>query len=229
VPGSWRPTFERIQGDAINASSHTSCSGWSTTAHSEMSKSLPPMRRSRRDNRIVAIDVRASKFGFVVLEGPERLLDWSQRNFRRGVNSVKIPAGKKIAALLGEFSPDAVVLKKCFPDRNRKRATLRKHILRQAQLRRIPVRIISPEEVKTAFAGRGRNKYRIASAVALRFPELAPRLPEKHKIWKPEDYRLSIFDAAALGITYFSKSNPSNGLSLTHRPHRGPSIKLRGR
>ena len=151
------------------------------------------------------MDVRASKFGFVVLEGPDRLLDWGQKNFRQGVNTVKIPARKKIAALLDEFSPGAVVLKKCSSDRNRKRATLCQHILRQAQLRRIPVRIISPEEVKTAFTGHGLNKYKIASAVALRFPELAPRLPEKHKIWKPEDYRLSIFDAASLGIAYFAK------------------------
>jgi len=52
-----------------------SCSGWSTTAHLEISKPIPPMRRLRHEKRIVAMDVRASKFGFVVLEGPDRLLD----------------------------------------------------------------------------------------------------------------------------------------------------------
>jgi hypothetical protein len=53
------------------------------------------------------------------------------------------------------------------------------------------------------------NKYEIACAVAERLPELAPRLAPKRRIWQSEDYRMSIFDAAALGVAYFSRCKPS--------------------
>jgi glucan phosphorylase len=58
--------------------------------------------------------------------------------------------------------------------------------------------------VRNAFAGNARNKYTIASTLAQRFPELAAKLPPKRKIWLCEDYRMSIFDAAALGVAYFA-------------------------
>ncbi len=47
------------------------------------------------------------------------------------------------------------------------------------------------------------KKYTIAVALTKQLPELAPRLPQVRKIWKSEDYRMSIFDAAALGVAYF--------------------------
>jgi hypothetical protein len=80
---------------------------------------------------------------------------------------------------------------------------MRKAILRQAQKCGIPVCLYAREETKRAFPGYDRNKYRIASAVVMLFPELTYMLPGKRKIWKPEDHRMSIFDAAALGIAYF--------------------------
>ena len=49
------------------------------------------------------------------------------------------------------------------------------------------------------FAEIGRNKYSVAPAVAQRCPELTSTLPRKRKLWEGEDYRMSIFDAAAAG------------------------------
>jgi hypothetical protein len=45
----------------------------------------------------------------------------------------------------------------------------------------------------------------VAAAVIKQFPELTSRRPGERKIWKPEDYVIKIFDAAALGITYFAR------------------------
>lgn len=59
--------------------------------------------------------------------------------------------------------------------------------------------------MKTAFPESKRNKYMIAAALAKQLPEFAPRLPTVRKIFKSEDYRVSMFDAAALGIAYFGK------------------------
>lgn len=155
------------------------------------------------EKRILAIDLRASSFGFVAFEGPTRLLDYGVRSFRQGVNAVKVPASTKIAALIEQYEPSAVVLKHWTGDTNGKRAKMRQAVARQANLRRIPVRLLRRGAVRNVFAGDDRNKYTIASALAQRFPELAARLPPKRKIWQSEDYRMSIFDAAALGVAYF--------------------------
>jgi hypothetical protein len=58
--------------------------------------------------------------------------------------------------------------------------------------------------VKQAFSESGAStKHEIAVAIAKRFPELAPRLPRFRKPWMSEDYRMSIFDAVAFGVTFF--------------------------
>jgi len=51
------------------------------------------------------------------------------------------------------------------------------------------------------------TKQEIAIAIAERFPELAPRLPRFRKPWMSEDYRMSIFDAVALALTFFFQFN----------------------
>ena len=158
------------------------------------------------EKRILAIDLRARSFGFVAFEGPTRLLDYGVRSFRQGINAVKVPASTKIAALIDEYEPSAVVLKQWTEDANGKRARMRKTVVRQADLRRIPVRLLPRGVVRNAFAGDDRNKYTIASALAQRLPELAAKLPPKRKIWQSEDYRMSIFDAAALGVAYFARN-----------------------
>src|SRR6266851_3661940 len=89
--------------------------------------------------RVLAIDVRASRLAFVVLNGPEQLLDWGLKHFRQGVNAVKIPPKDKIAALFQEFAPNTMVLNESLSHFNRKRVSMRKAILTQAQKDGIPV------------------------------------------------------------------------------------------
>jgi len=176
------------------------------------------MHQANELKRIVAIDLRPSRFGFAVFEGPERLLDWGVKNFRQGVNAVRIPTNVKLGELMDEFSPKIVVLLKRDTD-TKNRASMREQLLREAEKRRIAVRFLSPLALKSAFVGSNRNKHTIASAVIERLPELASRRPGPRKIWKPEDYRLRIFDAASLGLAYFVRYKNHNQQS--HIPPRG--------
>jgi hypothetical protein len=149
--------------------------------------------------RILAFDVRARRFGFAVFEGPDELLDWGVKSFRHGVNAVKVPACQKVATLLSEFQPNLIVTAK-FPARQN--AWLTGTIRRLARKQNIPVRMVSRATVRKRFPGQGRNKYAIAMVVSDRFPELADRVPPKRKPWQSEDYRMSIFDATALGLAH---------------------------
>jgi hypothetical protein len=48
------------------------------------------------------------------------------------------------------------------------------------------------------------TKYHIARFLTGYFPPLANRLPPPRKKWKPEDRRMSIFDAAELAVAYLA-------------------------
>jgi hypothetical protein len=56
-----------------------------------------------------------------------------------------------------------------------------------------------------AFVGFENNKFEVASALAKQFPALVSRLPPKRRCWQSEDYRIGIFDAAAIGVAYFAR------------------------
>src|SRR5436309_11063316 len=172
------------------------------------------MSNTTKPKRVLALDVRPRSFGYVVFEGPTLLLDWGGQSFRHGAHAVRIPLAMKIAALLEDFRPTVVVTKeppsrkKVNRFRTRKVLELVRH---KASLRGIRTRVFKRRAASKLFGGEERlTKYKIATALAERFAELASILPPKRKPWESEDYRVSIFDAAALGVAYFDRQkNPT--------------------
>ena len=173
------------------------------------------MNKSANQKRVLALDVRPRSFGYAVFEGPTLLLDWGVQSFRHGRNAVRIPLAMKIAGLLEDFKPAVVVAKeppsrkKVNRDRTRKALEVIRH---KASLRGIRTRVFKRRAASKLFGGEERlTKYKIATALAERFAELRPVLPPKRKPWQSEDYRMSIFDAAGLGVAYFDRQkNPTS-------------------
>jgi len=177
------------------------------------------MTDQRNEKRVLALNVHPRSFGFVVFEGPNRILDWGVRSFRTGSNAVKIPAATKFLALLDEFRPSAVIIGERLTRRTAKQTRMLATIERQARSRRIPVKCISRRDVNRAFIGFESNKYEVASALARQFPDLAVRLPPKRKCWQSENYQMGIFDAAALGVAYFVRYRERHSnVSLERNP-----------
>jgi hypothetical protein len=151
--------------------------------------------------RVLALDLRPLRFGFAVFEGPDELLDWGIKNFRHGVNAVKVPMKVKLALLIEEHHPDVLVIRPPMTSRHKR---IVRTIAALANARRIPIQMIPGVSVRRAFHDDNHNKYKIATAVAARYPELAPRLGPERKRWQAEPYAMGIFDAAALGVAYFA-------------------------
>lgn len=154
------------------------------------------------NRRILALDVRPHSFGYAVMEGPAQMLAWGAKRFPGGVNARRVPARRRLAALLEEFLPAAVVLKQTAGKSPRGR--MQRTVLRQAAIQKVPMRSVTLLEMEKAFAGHTQNKYELGLELAARCPDLAWRLPPKRKLWQSEDYRTSLFDAAAVGLTYFA-------------------------
>ena len=162
------------------------------------------MTAIKNQKRILALDVRPRSFGYVVFEGSNQLLECGVKGFPNGVNAVQVPRSRKLEPLMEEFRPSGVVLREPGLRRNRKRFI--NSVREKAAGRRVGVRLLSPRAIQKAFGSQKcMARYELASALAERFPELAWLLPPKRKCWQSEDYRMSIFDAAAIGVAYFTR------------------------
>src|SRR5262249_9514985 len=174
------------------------------------------------DIRVLAVDPSTRGFGFAILEGPDRLIDW-------GVKETKVDKKRRslrfIAELIHRYQPNVLVVEDYTGKGSRRCRRVRKlikEISRLAVQRKIKVRNFSRLKVKQAFSESGTpNKCEIAIAIAKHFPELAPRLPRFRKPWMSEDYRMSIFDAVGFALTVFRFRT---GEISVHRPARLDSV-----
>jgi hypothetical protein len=149
---------------------------------------------------VLAFDVRPRRFGFVAFEGPNRLLDWGIHSFFSGPSG--LPADKKVLTLINDFSPSVIVVRE---RQGQSDAKVLETLRQQAKERNIALSFISQKAIMKAFAGAEKNKHEVASALAQQFSILMSKLPRRQKCWQSEDYRMSIFDAAAVGVAYFTR------------------------
>jgi hypothetical protein len=163
------------------------------------------IRNTRSMERIIAFDVRASRFSYVVFEGPSTVLDWGTRSHSKGKHSV---LERRLRTLQTTFAPSVFLVRN-----SAERYGLRQRVLvpPSAMIKHfgrslpISVRVIADPIRRRFFGGDAKiNKYEIAKLVANRFPELSWRLPSQRRPWQTEPSRQSIFDAASLGMIYFS-------------------------
>jgi hypothetical protein len=149
-----------------------------------------------RNAILLAIDPTSRGFAFAVLEVPAFLVDW-------GSKSVPARSGeflRRVGELLSRYKPDVLVLEDLAAKgaRRRKRARREIELLERRALKRgVRVERVSRLAILDTFAP-GKTKYEVALRLAEVFPVLANRLPRKRNTWRPEDARMSVFDA--LGI-----------------------------
>ena len=154
--------------------------------------------------RVLAIDPTTRGFGFAVFESQTTLIDWGVKSTRTEKQAKTLT---KIRELIRHYQPQVLVFEDCAGRGSRRcrRIKCLLHSLRDLALReRLTCRRLSPAQVRRIFQVFGATtKHQIALAVAQQLPELAPNLPPYRKPWMSEDYRMAIFDATALALTYY--------------------------
>ncbi len=154
--------------------------------------------------RVLAIDPTTKGFGFAILEGTERLVDWGVAHVDEPKHAHSL---KRVDRLIQDYLPDVLVVEDAAGDGSRRCARVER-LLRDtrtlAAKRRLKTRSFGRGAVRKAFASAGATtKEQIAGVLAAWYPELVLRLPPPRKPWMSEDERMSIFDAAALARTFF--------------------------
>ena len=156
--------------------------------------------------RVIALDVRARRFGYVVFEGPHKLLDWGIRTY---ANADWCVLERRLGDLRSMFAPSIILIRET-AERHRFGQPMIRHALRTvkafAKRALVVIRVIDRSSLRRFFSGGAKvNKQDVARIVADRFPELSWRLPPERKPWQTEPRRQSIFDAASLGLFYFAQ------------------------
>jgi hypothetical protein len=155
---------------------------------------------------VLALYPSSHGFAYIYFERPTTPYDWGLRGIQG--NDKNLLALTQIERLVGELTPDVIVLEDTGEPSSRRSPRIRRlyrQIVHLAQSRSIDVIRYPKSTVSNCFAGMGANtKYDIDQAIARKIPGFALRLPYVRKIWLGEDRRQSLFDAAALGLTYYS-------------------------
>jgi hypothetical protein len=152
--------------------------------------------------RVLAIDPTSKGFGFALLEGSDRLIDWGVKHAKGNEKCLQ-----RVAELIARYQPDVLVVERTDANgcRRRQRASqLIEDLLALAikcglRTRRISRRTMLRFFTRSGFA----TKRQVAVALSLRFRELDRCLPPERKPWMNEDERISIFDAVAFGCAFY--------------------------
>ena len=162
---------------------------------------------------LLALEVRASRAGFAVFEGPTRLLDWGVRSFEKGNKTLKSSASDRIATLLAFHRPFAIVLRsRTYNSALQRRAfaMIASSIRAEAKRHSTKLIVLTPRQVQCCFVPNGRiTKHDIAVILAKRFEELSWKLPQRRKSFQSEAPVMAVFDAIATGIAFFERQAPS--------------------
>jgi Holliday junction resolvasome RuvABC endonuclease subunit len=136
-------------------------------------------------------------------------VDWGVKKVTRDKNAQSL---KKAEDLIMQYQPAVLVLEKTSANGSRRSLrirTLTQQINEMATVRKVKVKLFSRDQVLKSFiTDRKGTKREVAEIIAQRFPvELGSSLPAKRKLWKSEDSRMTIFDAAALALVFQSQRN----------------------
>jgi len=158
--------------------------------------------------RLLSLDLMSNGIGYVVFEGPSKLVDWGVKESKK---SDPGRLHKQLNELVKLYRPQVLVLEDIVLSKARRsarNAALSTQIRAHAIGKGITVCLIAWTDVRQHFVRYGGyTKYEIARLVTATLPVLAFRLPPPRKPWKSEDSRMGIFDAAALGLTYYAQSD----------------------
>ncbi len=167
------------------------------------------MSRHRKE-LVLALHPYAKGIAFAAFYSPLAPVDWGITGTRCKSNNAK--AATAAAILIERLQPDVLILRdrRGRLDRPAPRAhKLGKLIANHAQGQSIEVLLSTTDDVRKCFNAVGAvSRYEIAQAIAGRVSELRHRLPPPPKPWESRSNSLALFDAAALAMTYFCRSEP---------------------
>jgi Holliday junction resolvasome RuvABC endonuclease subunit len=159
---------------------------------------------------ILAVYPNVNGLGYAVFEKHLRPVDWGMKTARKRKHVTMM---RHATWLIHLFKPAMIIL----PVRSTVMAGSQRLQKIAAEIEKLAtscgmtVHWYSRSDIKAAFAQYGaESKDAIARAIARLLPEFEQHVPPVRKIWMSEDYRMGLFDAVALAMTFYQDAE-TNG------------------
>lgn len=152
-----------------------------------------------RQTRVLGIDPCTKGFGFAVIEGGTRLLDWGvARVYSRNSEEFLV----RINAMIERYRPTLIALEQAPERRGGSRKGDRiASLMRYSDERGLPCIMSTRRKIRQAIALRpDATKHEVAARIAQLFPDLMPLLPMRRRPWDTEDARMNVFDAVGFAL-----------------------------
>lgn len=167
---------------------------------------------------VLALEPSSRGLCFVAFDKERHLIDWGGFEARTLKNERCLRVARN---LFRGFRPVHVVLEDGEAKSSRRRGrirTLLRAITDDASQDGCSVVPVPRKKVRQRFCVYGISSTDdIASSVCYLYPELRARLPKKRQPWESEHYSLALFEAAALGVTFFDLiDDPKAGPTARH-------------
>jgi hypothetical protein len=151
---------------------------------------------------ILAVYVNSRGFGFALFEGPLAPVDWGIVEVR-GEDRER-QCVRRVSNLFGRYEPAALVMRNTSDRIPRRIRAVNEAFSVLAETQGIPIFAYSRAQVRTCFEHLGApTKQYIAEVIAKHIPAFERYVPPTRKLWKSEDSRMGLFDAAALALAFF--------------------------
>jgi hypothetical protein len=140
--------------------------------------------RHTQATRILALDVHPRSFGYVVVESPDKLLDWGVRSHRGKGNSADVLIRRRLTPLLERWRPSILVLcsgPSMTQRAHQRRDRLLKRIMTEAENHQVLVHTFRRRP--GADQGKRLTKYENARRAAEQFSVLSWNMPPKRRAW----------------------------------------------
>lgn len=168
------------------------------------------MKNGKIDNNklVLAIHPNTRGFGFALFQGSQKPLDWGVKEVREKNKKYKnIGCREKINDLINLYQPDVLVVEDYKGEGSRRHLRIQElieDIHKLAKREKVAICSYSRGKICEVFSQFGaQTKYEIAKKIAEWLPVFETRMPPVRKAWMSEDYRMAIFDAVSLALTYF--------------------------
>src|SRR5882724_4871482 len=155
-----------------------------------------------RIRRVMGIAIGTGKIGFAYLVDGE-LMDWK---LSIEASRSEFAAFDQAQKWIGYYQVDILVLES--PATSRRGAYA-------LDLHAAVAKAAEALDAKVAFIDRGyaaANKYAEAAILAVEFPQVAPWLPDKRKLWEHEPRFIILFEALSLVWNWWRSSGPKEEL-----------------
>jgi hypothetical protein len=154
---------------------------------------------------VLAIHPTSRGFGWVLFESARKPVDWGIASAKAGRNAKLV---SRFRRLLRRYDPAVFALETYEGASSRRTGRIRdlcRELQHLASVKGLYTPIYDRELVCARFARDGATtRYAIAQVIAERIPDFDHRMPRYRKVWLAEDARQSLFDAAALALTYYA-------------------------